>query len=246
MLVIEYCHLGDLARVHVSESLSSKEKQCVTYQTLSALSYLHDTQAITHRDVKPGNILVKHRKPLLIKLCDFGIAVQGTTHVTPAGTNRYVAPEVRQAGRCSGHVDIWATGVIALEFTEGLPGDDCKKQDWHDTIQHRAKSQWNVCVRWQYVVRRMLRLEYQERPSAKECMKMLHKFNQVQQPRDPPGSQRKRSLSVGHDQATEHERPRLRTTHASRSIASSIQAQDRDGAASRGRSRLRARHPRGN
>jgi serine/threonine protein kinase len=70
-----------------------------------ALQYLHDQQ-IVHGDVKPGNLILGHRRVVLV---DFGVASQlaGDTYRARGGTPRFMAPEVflgsppRRAATCS-------------------------------------------------------------------------------------------------------------------------------------------------
>jgi serine/threonine protein kinase len=48
----------------------------VTYQILSALTYLHDRKLV-HKDLKPANILVFHNSKslhLTFQISDFGLA----------------------------------------------------------------------------------------------------------------------------------------------------------------------------
>lgn len=96
-IIMEYIEHGDLARYTDSATAMPEYKaQIVAAQICSALQYLHRNK-ITHRDIKPGNILVASEAPDVFKLSDFGLSkmVHDQTFLqTFCGTILYCAPEV--------------------------------------------------------------------------------------------------------------------------------------------------------
>lgn len=95
---MEYVPGGDLGNyVNQHSSLPEYEVKAIARQLLSALKYLHEG-GITHRDVKPDNILVSNCNPLQVKLTDFGLSKmidsEETFLRTFCGTLLYCAPEV--------------------------------------------------------------------------------------------------------------------------------------------------------
>ena len=84
-----------------------------------ALSYLHSRQVV-HRDLKPGNIMVTHGDGS-IRLIDFGLADRADSSVlkAPAGTRRFVAPEVLAGSPADVRSDIYSLGMVLREMTSG-------------------------------------------------------------------------------------------------------------------------------
>lgn len=170
---MEYMPLGNLNEIHLQEALSAKEAKLVLFQTLQALAYLHDQKSITHRDIKPQNILVRSRTPeLFIKLCDFGLSTEQIRLRTSCGTLCYAAPEIFERGY-SNSVDIWALGVVALQYTDGLPPfcEKMKSQKYSALITKRASRLAAIASKpMERLIQRMLDWKPHNRPTARECL----------------------------------------------------------------------------
>jgi serine/threonine-protein kinase len=101
--------------------LTVESTLAVVAQTAEALQAVHD-QGIVHRDVKPGNLLV--RPDGTIALTDFGIArgQDSTSLTTPGGilgTPSYLAPEQVLGRPADPRSDVYALGVVAYECVAG-------------------------------------------------------------------------------------------------------------------------------
>ncbi|KAK0737630.1 hypothetical protein B0T21DRAFT_286426 [Apiosordaria backusii] len=98
IIIMEYVGKGDLGKM-ISEygPLTEDTTRIMATQLLDALDYLHKMN-ITHRDVKPDNILVSSHDPFVVKLTDFGLSKmidhEQTFLRTFCGTLLYCAPEV--------------------------------------------------------------------------------------------------------------------------------------------------------
>ena len=102
-------------------SISPERTLTLLIQAADALDAAHEAGVI-HRDVKPGNLLV--RADGSVVLTDFGIArAAGGADLTGAGmvvgTARYIAPEQASASEITSAVDLYALGVTAYECLTG-------------------------------------------------------------------------------------------------------------------------------
>jgi len=111
--VLELVDGGELNEV-VNEfgAFSERDGQCIAYQLLQAITYIHSVNMI-HRDIKLENILVTDKG--VVKLADFGLAIhthpEDPTVVGCVGTHSYQAPEILMNIPYTNSVDMWAWGV---------------------------------------------------------------------------------------------------------------------------------------
>ena len=84
-----------------------------------AVSYL-PSRPILHRDIKPSNILITHNGSN-VKLIDFGLADTDDSAILkmPAGTCRYIAPEVLSGEPADVRTDIWGVAQVLSSLTDG-------------------------------------------------------------------------------------------------------------------------------
>lgn len=166
---MEFIDGRDLKREHEEFPLTVQQTTEALGQILDALSYLH-SRKITHRDVKPANILVcsSQGHPIRVKLADFGLAASTGKLHSRHGTPLYAAPELSLSRPYSCKVDIWSVGIMALEFFDGLPRYPPTKdvQLWHDNLMKRASQ---MRPGWQASFVSYLLQDQSSRPSAKEC-----------------------------------------------------------------------------
>ena len=95
-------------------------------QTAFALAEAHSA-GMVHRDVKPGNILV--RPDGSVKITDFGIAwsarsVALTRTGQVIGTPQYLSPEQAEGRAATPASDVYALGLIGYECLTGHPAFD--------------------------------------------------------------------------------------------------------------------------
>jgi eukaryotic-like serine/threonine-protein kinase len=138
-MVMEYVKGQDLRHVlQHSAPLPLDRALHITWQVSSALATAHQ-QGITHRDIKPDNILLVWQPSGkdLVKVLDFGIAKvkEGTMDVgggytatqtgIVVGTPQYISPEQamgRGGEQIDGRADLYSLGIVIYEMlTAKLP-----------------------------------------------------------------------------------------------------------------------------
>src|SRR5437763_10322178 len=121
-LVMEYVEGDALSRTlgRVSR-LTPARTMALIAQAADALQAAHE-KGIVHRDVKPGNLLVRPNGTLV--LTDFGIARSAAVgQLTQAGavlgTASYISPEQASGAVATPLSDIYALGVVAYQCLSG-------------------------------------------------------------------------------------------------------------------------------
>ncbi|KAL1864070.1 hypothetical protein VTK73DRAFT_6178 [Phialemonium thermophilum] len=163
IIIMEYVNGGDLGRLIGDRGcLSEEATKTMAAQLLDALAYLH-SKNITHRDVKPDNILISSQQPFVVKLTDFGLSKmvdnQQTFLRTFCGTLLYCAPEVYsefaeydehgrrnprnrhrkqpQGQRYDHAVDIWSLGGVLFYALTGSPPFPVRAGTSYSELLHR-------------------------------------------------------------------------------------------------------------
>lgn len=119
-IVMEFVEGGSLRQwLTPDRPMPPSQAARLVSQVLAGLTATHGI-GIVHRDIKPGNILMRGDLPLL---ADFGIArtvdKRGTMAGTLTGTAHYVAPEQLLGAEIDHRADIWSTGVLLYQMLTG-------------------------------------------------------------------------------------------------------------------------------
>ena len=126
-IYMELCS-SDLHRYAKTEELNGMDIMEIIFQTAMGLDFVH-SHGVVHRDIKPGNILVKYKADgqATFKLADFGLAFllrederTQSALMSAQGTVSYMAPEVivaldkneMIADGSPYSVDVYSLGVV--------------------------------------------------------------------------------------------------------------------------------------
>jgi serine/threonine protein kinase len=122
-IVLEYIHGGPLTEV-LGPTINFPEPAIayVCKQILMGLACLHRQHRL-HRDIKSDNILADFNGA--VKIADFGFAAGLTEEQdkrkSVVGTPYWMAPELIRGQEYDAKVDVWSTGITAIEMAEGEP-----------------------------------------------------------------------------------------------------------------------------
>ncbi|CAG9983757.1 unnamed protein product [Clonostachys byssicola] len=137
-IAMEYCELGDLhkyLKTRPDRRLPEDQTREIASQVLDALCRMHE-ENFAHGDLKPHNILIKHRPPdpWVVKLSDFGISRRSRNEdtapspiTTVRGTDGFMPPEMLNiSGSSSTSInlyaaDMWCVGESIFRILTGRP-----------------------------------------------------------------------------------------------------------------------------
>ncbi|RPJ56659.1 MAG: serine/threonine protein kinase, partial [Acidobacteria bacterium] len=116
MELVEGKSLKDVLRV----SMALDQKLDIMVQICRALAFAHQN-GVVHRDVKPGNILI--RSDQVVKILDFGVAHLASSELTQTGTRlgtpEYMSPEMIEGAKVDHRSDIFSCGIVFYEILTG-------------------------------------------------------------------------------------------------------------------------------
>jgi serine/threonine-protein kinase len=121
LIVMEYVEGEALSRALRRGPLPPERVARMAGELGQALDHAH-RHGVVHRDVKPGNVLL--RDDGMTKLVDLGIATAADqTRITRTGivlgTASYMAPEQLEGGSAGPRADIYALGAVCFEALAG-------------------------------------------------------------------------------------------------------------------------------
>jgi calcium-dependent protein kinase len=187
-LIQELCKGGDLFdrldEKPEDEPYHYSEVQCakLVKQMLSAVRYLH-SRHVVHRDLKLENFLFEDKKSDDLKMIDFGLSKHfkgdGQLLHEAVGTPYTCAPEIIR-GSYNSKADMWSMGVITYLLLSGeSPFGGIYEDDKLDCVRQNIlcchlpfepKEIWDeVSSEAKNFVRRLLTLDPNERPAAREA-----------------------------------------------------------------------------
>ncbi|KAL6638418.1 hypothetical protein ACP70R_023913 [Stipagrostis hirtigluma subsp. patula] len=214
LLCLEYLPKGSL-REHLSDESSGLDWD-IRYKIIegicNGLHYLHEAwkanTPIIHMDLKPPNKLLDDN--MVPKIADFGLSRLFGEEQTRActksrdGTLGYMAPEYLNRGVITKKLDIFSLGVIIIEITTGR-----KDYPFDETETYSQKFVELVITNWRNYasgeigcqqIRRCIeiglacvKLNWEERPTIGQIIKMLHGSRTVECSSERERSYRKRT-----------------------------------------------------
>ena len=165
-------------------------------EVLSILEFIHSYEVI-HRDIKPDNLIRRHRDNKLV-LIDFGtvkqirtqlVASQDQSCMTVAiGTTGYM-PTEQGKGKPRPNSDIYALGIIGIQALTGLNPSQFEEDP--DTGELLWQQKVQVSSELAAILSKMVRYHFKDRyQTATDVLQELQKLTKVDSPSPLPVSPR--------------------------------------------------------
>jgi serine/threonine protein kinase len=167
-----------------------------TSQIAQGLATAHD-QSVVHRDIKPGNVLVREADSD-VRIVDFGLSrfVDATETRSAAGTPLYMSPERCRAEPGDERSDLYSLGCVMYEMVTGWPpfgdahADPVALAQAH---QNRAPAQPQaqvpgVPLALERLIMALLAKDPQQRPLNARAV--VHAIKELEQDLDASGAER--------------------------------------------------------
>lgn len=172
----------DLHRLLRDGPVGREQAWAIGHDVARTLAYVHERN-ITHRDVKPSNILTRDAEPSSGRfgyvLTDFGIArLADSDRLTATGetigTAAYFSPEQARGEAVHTATDVYALGLVLLECLTGEPAFEGRGLETALARLHRPPEiPPRVNPAWRDLISRMTESAPAERPSAAEVAGIL-------------------------------------------------------------------------
>jgi serine/threonine protein kinase len=150
-IVMEHVE-GETIAARIGRPMGPSEVVDIAVQAADALDVAH-AKGITHRDVKPANLMLTHRG--VVKVLDFGVAkVNRSEEVRPngdwtvepvtavgsvVGSGPYMSPEQVVGSDVDPRSDVFSLGVVIYQMATGqLPFSGSTRAELTDHILHAA------------------------------------------------------------------------------------------------------------
>ncbi len=178
-VVFELVRGDDLARAFHEGLLDDAGTLRAVAAVCDALAHAH-AHGVVHRDVKPGNVLL--RDDGILKLTDFGIALVDQPDATLddrlLGTLSYMAPEQALGRDSGGAADVWSAALIVYEALAGSNPFRARTPrelaDRHERVQlSLSTARRDLPPVVQRYIDRALSRDPKRRPSAAELRDVL-------------------------------------------------------------------------
>ncbi|KAG2394278.1 hypothetical protein C9374_004042 [Naegleria lovaniensis] len=179
-LIMEYMGGGSLRKYIYSLSKGTEkctfvDKLCLLKGVLIGLKYLHENN-ITHRDLKPDNILLDERHQIA-KICDFGTTLKTSANLqeeTTLGTPAYLPLDGVTSKKPSTKVDVYAFGKVMWEllFERSLE---------QASSSHEAPIPFNSavsCFTW-ISDNPLVGIQYKDESNEDECFKQIEAHSEI-------------------------------------------------------------------